>query len=181
MGQAKWLAKVAKRHKEWIRIVNSFGEYDYAEDIVQQMYEVLYKYANESKIISNGVASRGYVYFTLRSLFLQYCNAKNKVKKVRLDDEEDFTQIADYSEMDEQIGYHKVSTLIDNHIDKWRWYDKTLFKLYANSGMSIRKIAKETNISWVSIFNTLKKCKQEVKELFKEDWEDFKNNDYDKI
>lgn len=181
MGEAKWLAKVAKRHKEWIRIVNSFGEYDYAEDIVQQMYEVLYKYANESKIITNGVVSRGYVYFTLRSLFLQYCNAKNKVKKVRLDDEEDFTQIADYSEMDEQIGYHKVSTLIDNHIDKWRWYDKTLFKLYANSGMSIRKIAKETNISWVSIFNTLKKCKQEVKELFKEDWEDFKNNDYDRI
>ena len=166
MGEAKWLAKVAKRHKEWIRIVNSFGEYDYAEDIVQQMYEVLYKYANESKIINNGVVSRGYVYFTLRSLFLQYCNAKNKVKKVRLD---------------EQIGYHKVSTLIDKHIDKWRWYDKTLFKLYANSGMSIRKIAKETNISWVSIFNTLKKCKQEVKELFKEDWEDFKNNDYDRI
>ena len=47
--------------------------------------------------------------------------------------------------------------------------------------MSIRKIAEETNISWVSIFNTLKKCKQELKELFKEDYEDFKNNDYDRI
>ena len=47
--------------------------------------------------------------------------------------------------------------------------------------MSIRKIAEETNISWVSIFNTLKKCKEELKELFNEDYEDLNNEDYERI
>ena len=47
----EWLSIVFKRHKEWIKIVNSFGEYDYAEDFVQECYLVLYKYADEEKII----------------------------------------------------------------------------------------------------------------------------------
>ena len=67
--EVKWLAKVAERHNEWISIVNSFGEYDFAEDITQEMYLTLYKYADEEKIIKNGVVSRGYVYFTIRSLY----------------------------------------------------------------------------------------------------------------
>ena len=46
--------------------------------------------------------------------------------------------------------------------------------------MSIRKISSETNISWVSIFKTLKKSKDELKDLFKEDYEDFKNKDYER-
>jgi len=181
MDESKWLERVAKRHNEWIKIVHSFGEYDYAEDIVQEMYITLYKYASEEKIVEKGVVSRGYCYFTLRSIFLQYCNAKNKIQKVELDDEEVYTQIADYSEMDAEIGYDKFRTLIDEHIDNWRWYDKTLFKIYRDTDMSIRKIAEETNISWVSIFNTLKKCKEELKELFNEDFEDLKNQDYERI
>jgi len=145
------------------------------------MYLVLHKYASEEKIIEKGVVSRGYCYFTLRSIFLQYCNAKKKIKKVEIDDEEIYTQIADDSQMDDEIGYNEIATKIDNHIEGWRWYDKTLFRLYRDTDMSIRKIAEETNISWVSIFNTLKKCKEELKEIFKEDYEDYINQDYDRI
>jgi len=181
MDESKWLERVAKRHNEWIKIVHSFGEYDYAEDIVQEMYITLYKYASEEKIVEKGVVSRGYCYFTLRSIFLQYCNAKNKIQKVELDDEEVYTQIADYSEMDAEIGYDKFRTLIDEHIDNWRWYDKTLFKIYRDTNMSIRKIAEETNISWVSIFNTLKNAKHELKEKFQEDYDDYINNDFEQI
>jgi len=179
MAESKWLSKIAKQHNEWIKIVNSFGEYDFAEDVVQEMYIVIYKYASEEKIIKEGIVSRGYIFFTLRSIYFSYYNAKRKVNKVRLDDQENFTQIPDTSEMDEQVGYNEFVTLIDNHIDNWRWYDKTLFNLYRNTDMSIRKIAQETNISWVSIFNTLKKCKQELKEIFKEDYIDYKNKDYE--
>jgi len=50
---------------------------------------------------------------------------------------------------------------------------------YFPSDLSIRKIAHETNISWVSIYNTLKLAKEELRETFKEDWEDYKNNDYE--
>ena len=47
--------------------------------------------------------------------------------------------------------------------------------------MSIRKIAAETKISWVSIFNTLKNAKNIIKDKLQEDYEDYKNEDYDKI
>lgn len=176
-----WLAKVAKKHKLWISIVNSFGEYNYAEDIVQEMYITLDKYANEEKIIKNNIVSDGYCFFTLRSLYWQYYKTKNKTKKIRIDDTENFMQIPDNSEMDEQIAFNKITNLIDKHIENWRWYDKSLFKLYRDTDMSIRKIAKETNISWVSIFNTLKKCKKEIKDKFGEDYLDYINKDYDRI
>jgi hypothetical protein len=47
--------------------------------------------------------------------------------------------------------------------------------------MSIRKIAAETKISWVSIFNTLKNAKNILKEKLKEDYEDYKNEDYERL
>lgn len=177
----EWLAKVAERHKEWIAIVKSFGEYDYAEDLVQECYLTIYKYADESKIIRDGVVSRGYMYFTLRSLYYQYYNSKRKVNKVSIDDDEVTLQIPNDSQMDEQIAFHKICTMIDDHIEGWRWYEKKLFTLYRDSDLSIRGIATETNISWVSIFNTLKNAKQEIKDRFKEDYLDYKNKDYDRI
>jgi len=176
-----WLGIVAKRHKEWINIVKSFGEYELAEDIVQEAYLTIYKYANEDKIIRNGIVSRGYMYFTLRSLYYQYYNSKRNIIKLSIDDEEYTYQIEDDSEMDEQIAFNKICMLIDDHIDNWRWYEKKLFTLYRDSDLSIRGIANETNISWVSIFNTLKHAKNELKENFSETWEDYKNQDYDRI
>jgi len=177
----EWLGKVAERHKEWIAIVKSFGEYDYCEDIVQEGYLTIYKYANEDKVIRDGIVSRGYMYFTLRSLYYQYYNSKRKINKVSLDDEEFTIQIPNDTQMDEQVAFHKICTMIDDHIDGWRWYENRLFKLYRDSDLSIRGIAAETNISWVSIFNSLKNAKQEIKDKFQEDWEDYKNKDYDRI
>jgi DNA-directed RNA polymerase specialized sigma24 family protein len=43
MDDNKWLEKVAQHHKEWVEIIHKFGEYDYAEDIVQETYIALYK------------------------------------------------------------------------------------------------------------------------------------------
>lgn len=179
--QSEWLGIVAKRHQEWINIVKSFGEYNYAEDIVQQSYLTIYKYANEEKVIRNGNVSRGYMYFTLRSLYYQYYNSKRKITKVSIDDDEFTFEIPNHTQMDEQVAFHKICTMIDDHIDGWRWYEKKLFSLYRDTDLSIRGIAAETNISWVSIFNTLKNAKQEIKDKFQEDYEDYINKDYDRI
>jgi len=177
----KWLGRVAERHQEWISIVKSFGEFNYAEDIVQEAYLTIYKYANEEKVIRNGNVSRGYMYFTLRSLYFQYYNSKRKITKVSIDDDEFTYEIPSDSQMDEQIAFHKICTMIDEHIDSWRWYEKKLFTLYRDTELSIRGIASETNISWVSIFNTLKHAKNELNDKFKEDYEDYKNKDYDRL
>ncbi len=178
---AEWLAIVAKKHKEWINIVKSFGEKSYYEDIVQQMYITLYKYSSEEKIIKDGIVSNGYIYFTLRSIYFQYYNSKKKVKKISIDNEEFFYEIPDDTQMDEQIAFNKLCQLIDNEVESWEWYNKKLFKLYRDSNLSIRGIAQETNISWVSIFNSLKNAKNKIKNKFQEDWDDYENNDYELI
>lgn len=182
MGRTlRWLELVAEQHQEWIRIVNSFGEYDYAEDVVQEAYIALYKYADETKIIKDGKVVRGYIFFTIRSIYYQYYNAKRKVQKVSIDDPEFRLQIPYDSQMDEQIAFNKICTLIDKELEGWHWYDAKLFKLYRDTDLSIRKIARETNISWVSIFNTLKNAKNVIRDKFGEDYLDYKNGDYDRI
>jgi|TARA_B100000073_G_scaffold311754_1_gene285054 DNA-directed RNA polymerase specialized sigma24 family protein len=179
MGTAKWLEIVAKQHKEWIRIVNGFGEYDYAEDIVQESYLILYKYAKPEKVIENGNIRRGYMYFTLRTTYYLYYNSKRKVRKVSIDD--GILQLEDTNDLREQEAYNKICEKIDEEIENWHWYDKKLFILYRDTPMSIRKIASETKISWVSIFNTLKNSKNIIKDKLSEDYEDYKNEDYERL
>jgi DNA-directed RNA polymerase specialized sigma24 family protein len=175
----KWLNQVAAHHDEWIKIINSFGEYDYAEDIVQETYIALYKYADATKIIdASGNVRKGYVFFTLKSLFFQYYNKKMKVNKVSID--EQFT-LFDDSNLDEHNAYNDICLLIDEEIKNWHWYDEKLFKLYRDSDMSMRDIAKETNISLISIFNSIKNYKEILNTKFNKDYQDYINNDYNGI
>jgi DNA-directed RNA polymerase specialized sigma24 family protein len=175
----KWLNQVAAHHAEWIKIINSFGEYDYAEDIVQETYIALHKYADATKIIdASGNVRKGYVFFTLKSLFFQYYNKKMKVNKVSID--EQFT-LFDNSNLDEHNAYNDICLLIDEEIKNWHWYDEKLFKLYRDSDMSMRDIAKETNISLISIFNSIKNYKEILNTKFGKDYQDYINNDYNGI
>jgi len=181
MDRAEWLSIVAEQHDEWVRIVKSFGEKNFAEDIVMESYIALTKYAKPEQIIKDGKVSRGYMYFTLRSLFYQYYNKKKKYKKIRLDDHEQTWQLQHEDNIEEQQAYHKICTMIDEVSEEWHWYDKKMWKLYSQTDMSIRKLAAETNISWVSIFNTLKNLKLDIKNKIQEDWDDLKNEDYERI
>ena len=70
---------------------------------------------------------------------------------------------------------------MDNELDDWHWYDKSIYKLYRDTELSIRGMAKDTSISSVNIFHTLKKGKDKMREKFSEDYEDFKNEDYNLI
>ena len=45
----------------------------------------------------------------------------------------------------------------------------------------MRKLAAETKISWVSIYNSLKHLKQDLRDKLQEDYLDYKNKDYDRI
>jgi DNA-directed RNA polymerase specialized sigma24 family protein len=82
----EWLNKVAKHHKEWVKIVNSFGEYFFAEDIVQETYIMLMKWSSEEKLFKDGNISKGYMYFALKNTFLQHINKKNKISFISLEE-----------------------------------------------------------------------------------------------
>jgi predicted DNA-binding protein YlxM (UPF0122 family) len=56
-----------------------------------------------------------------------------------------------------------------------------LFNLYRESNLSMREIAEETDISLTSIFNTLKNCKERLREAIGEDFQDYLNEDFELI
>lgn len=178
---AKWLELVAKDHDKWIKLVESFGEHQYKDDIVQEAYLALYKYTTPEKIIHNGKVSEGYMYFTLKTITYQFYNAKNKIQKISIDDEENIVHLVAQDSLEEQEAFHQICRLIDKEMETWSWYNRKLTEIYRDTDMSIRKIAGATNISFVSIFNTLKNCKNEIKEKLQEEWEDYKNGDFQRI
>jgi DNA-directed RNA polymerase specialized sigma24 family protein len=179
MSDFKWIEKVAESNKEWIEVIHKFGEFDYAQDIVQESYIALMKYASADKVLdANGEVRKGYVYFTLRSLYYQFYNKKKKINKVSFDG---CWELFDETNVEEHKAYNDICLMIDEEIDNWHWYDKKLFKLYRDTDMSMRDIAKETNISLISIFHSIKNYKEILNTKFQKDYQDYITNDYNNI
>lgn len=175
----KWLELVAKDHKEYVKVVQSFGEYFYAEDIVQEAYLRIYKYCKSENIIQNGEVNKGFMYFVLRNLYLSYLKELEKNPKIPID--EIIYSLYEEDETEKHEAYLRLLNKVSKELNNWEWYDKMLFEIYKNDNKSIRKISKETRISTKSIFQTLKNCKKRLKENLKEDYEDYKNEDYELI
>lgn len=175
----KWLELVAKDHKEYVKVVQSFGEYFYAEDIVQEAYLRIYKYCKPENIIQNGEVNKGFMYFVLRNLYLSYLKELEKNPKIPID--EIIYSLYEEDETEKHEAYLRLLNKVSKELNNWEWYDKMLFEIYKNDNKSIRKISKETRISTKSIFQTLKNCKKRLKENLKEDFEDYKNEDYELI
>jgi hypothetical protein len=174
----EWLKDVAKEHKDWVKLVKSFGEDLYAEDLVQECYLRLYKYCKPENIIQNGQINKGFMYFTLRNMYLYGVRNKGKfegfdIEAIQIKDEP--------SQLDKHEAYLKILCKIENEVDSWHWYDQKLFELYRDTDLSIRDIAAETKISSSSIFNTLKNCKQKIRIAVGEDYTDYKNEDFELI
>lgn len=180
------LELLAKNHKLWTRMVVGFGCDPYtAEDIVQSMYLRIHKYVkDEEKIMYNDEeVNRFFIYVTLKNMYKTYKMAANKFVwyEVREDDAID-TDLRDFS-FDEAFedAFERLISKIHNEMDSWHKYDKILSEKYLKSDYSLRDIASGSGISLTSIFNSMKTNKQILKDKFSEDWEDFKNGDYNLI
>jgi DNA-directed RNA polymerase specialized sigma24 family protein len=146
------------KHKHWISVVKRFGEVTYAEDIVQEAY---------IKIIdSNKDVNFAYFYFTLRSLTMNLHN--KKVVKVEITKDIEYLLI-DSGEDD--IVLELAKPYLD-YIQTWEDYERMLFMVYVNKGVSMRKMARESGISFTSIYNTIKNCKLKLIQWQKEKHKD---------
>jgi DNA-directed RNA polymerase specialized sigma24 family protein len=183
-----FLNEVAKHHKEWVRTVTALGGGSYSEDIVQEMYIKLYKYADANKIIKNGILQKGYVFFALKSIIYTLAKEKSLILKENIDNH----HIPDTTNHEEEQAFQKFSNKIDDYLHSLEkksktenneryWYDGKMFQMYKDNDLSMRKLAKLSGISWVSIFHTLKNVKEDLRKNFQEDWDDYLNGDYDKI
>ena len=58
---------------------------------------------------------------------------------------------------------------------------KSFLNFIRDKEWSFREAAEETKIGYVSIFRTIKYCKERLRENCAEDYEDYINNDFEKI
>jgi RNA polymerase sigma factor (sigma-70 family) len=172
-----WLGEVAKNHKNYVKVINSFGEYFYAEDLVQEMYLRLDRNKQPQDIIVNGKVNEYYIYLTLKSVFLNFVKAKEQIYKTN--DLPLNIEAVDNSEYHE--AQYRFNARIEAEINSWHWFDSMLFKLYLESGKSMRDISDGTTISLRSVFDTITECKRKLKENCKEDYLDLVNNDLELI
>jgi RNA polymerase sigma factor (sigma-70 family) len=171
---------LATKHKEWVKMAHSFGAGDYAEDIVQEMYLRLNRYVEEpDRIMYKGEPNKLFVWVTLRNMVRNFQNKKDLLvfsgDMVEYDKEED---AFDYGEAE---AFERLIEKIWESTTELHWYDKKMFEIYHTTEMSMRDIEKETKISLYSIFDTLKKTKNYVREKIQEDYQDYENEDYDQI
>ena len=86
MNTSKAIELLSKHHSEFITMAksiagNNFEVRNYAEDFVQDAYIKLMKYDDlYDKIITNDKASKGYMFFAVRSIVI---NELKRVKKCR--------------------------------------------------------------------------------------------------
>tara|TARA_R100001443_G_scaffold102189_1_gene110327 strand:- start:1051 stop:1542 length:492 start_codon:yes stop_codon:yes gene_type:complete len=156
------LEKIAKKHKDWLRIVKSFGcDGDKCEDIVQEMYLKVHTLISNGTDISYGVEiNHFYIYRILRSLFIDLCRKEAKITKVNIEYLEKFVEEEEIKQYKDIEGKMKE---LDSVLDKIYWYDKKVFDLISG-GMSIAELSKNSGISYYSLYNTYKNVKNLIKE-----------------
>ena len=180
------LELLSKNHSTWIAMGLSIGIPKHlVEDFVHELYLRFNKYIKDvKKIMYNETeVNKFYVYVTLKNLWTDYSKAKGKHKIIRLDDYEVTYEIVDGESENYNYAKHsaeeKIINKIKSEVENWEhWYDRKLFKIYYETDISMRKLAKETNISVTSIFNRCKNYKEMIQSKFGEDFEDYLNGDF---
>lgn len=180
-----WLETIARQHDTWVGIVLGFGGKSYTEDIIQTAYIRLHTYSNEEQACPDGVVNVPYVKTILRNVFKTYVLYNNDGRQTK---KQVFTNIEDVNlhnieaEVDEfNNGYELFLNKLDKEVSSWCKYDRILWDVYSNTDLSMKKISDGAVIGKSSIFNTIKNCKERIKNNLWEDWEDLNNEDFELI
>jgi len=178
---------LAKHHEEFIVMAkaiagNNFEVRNYAEDFIQDAYIRLMRYDDlHDKIISNGKAAKGYMFFTVRSIIV---NEMKRVKKCRynfIGDQYNMEEKymledkgIDATKLAEEFLEEKMYKVLKDRAD---WFDYELFKTYIKTGKSFRTLAEESKLGIQTIYLSIKQSKLIIAEELYEDYIDFKNGE----
>jgi len=153
-------------------MAHKFGAGSYAEDLVQEMYIRLNKYIDDpERIMYKDEPNKLFIWVTLRNLVRKH--------QTRNDLHVFVDTYHDHPEFSEEID-REPDELFEQFIDRiWEtskemyWFDHKMFELYHSSDMSMRDIHKETTISLRTIFTTLNKAKDYVRENLYEEYQEY--------
>jgi DNA-directed RNA polymerase specialized sigma24 family protein len=176
------LELLALRHKEWVDMARVVGcPEPYAEDVVQEVYIRLYNYRENiynKLILPDDEVNTFYMFVSIRNMV----RTMMKNEGVYINYEEFYYEEADgLADMQMEEAFSKLIVKMRNEANSWGRYHSKLFNVYYMTDFSMRDIADGTGISLTHIYNNLKTYKKIIIDKYKEDYEDFKNQDYDKL
>lgn len=176
------LELLALRHREWVDMARAVGcPEPYAEDVVQEVYIRLYNYRENiynKLILPDDEVNTFYMFVSIRNMV----RTMMKNEGVYINYEEFYYEEADgLADMQMEEAFSKLIVKMRNEANSWGRYHSKLFNVYYMTDFSMRDIADGTGISLTHIYNNLKTYKKIIIDKYKEDYQDFKNQDYDKL
>ena len=192
------LVELAKYNDDWYRIAFSFlDNKEDAEDIVQDMYLHLHrKEIDLDKIRYKSDINRFFMFLTIRNLCIDFIRNKKETTEFN-----DMLSLIPEDSIEDYLGI--LIERVCEESKRWHTYDRNLFEFYMYSGLSYRDISNGTdkkarlisnnkelkedpvkrgsNISVNSIYTTINICKNKLRDSLSEDFEDYFNNELDKI
>lgn len=173
---------LAQRHTEWVEMAIAVGcPKPYAEDVVQEVYIRLHKYSEGVKdkvILKDNKVNTFYMFVTIRNMV----RTMVKQEGTYVNYEEFYYESSDIEpDIEMEKAFNSLINKIKGEANSWGRYHSKLFNVYYMTDFSMRDIAEGTGIGLTHIYNNLKTYKDIIKRNYSEDYEDLKNQDYDKL
>ena len=155
---------LALYHNDFCKIANNLlykKDKKVVQDIVQEMYIRLYEQVQDGKLetqqlIINNKPHFGIIKRTIKRIIQETANKENRIPK---DENAVIKNIVEEEEFKIEEFNNKVLDILNGMY----WFDRKLFTLYIKQFNSIRKLAKETRLGHVTVYNTIKRAKKNIK------------------
>ena len=158
------LEHLALFHNDFCEIANNLlykKDKKVVQDVVQEMYIKLYEQVHDGKLetqqlIINDKPHYGIIKRTIERIIQETANLENRIPK---DENAVIKNIVEENEFELEEFNNKVIDILNGMY----WFDRKLFTLYVKQFNSIRKLAKETRLGHVTVYNTIKRAKKNIK------------------
>ena len=185
------IRKLSVHHKEFIDIVKSLSGNNqsvrnYAEDYVQEGYLRLMRYGDlyEKVIDDEGKATKGYMFFVLRSIMINDLKKKSNLGYNFLGDQYDIEEKYMLEETPREAHrveaeaieakmYNLIAEAADNPDVNLDRFDALTFNLYLSTRKSYAKMSKESGVGERTIYLSMTRCKQYIYDNLKDDYDHY--------
>lgn len=184
----KSIEELVKHERIWHNYLKSWGcNIDTAKDLIQEMYIQIDTYLKKHKksIMYNEKEVNFYfVYLTLYNMFKNLKRAEKRVKIISLENLDYIPAEETYIESEDLNNYRAIQDwflhkdyieMTDLNNPKLEEYDKNkMFNFYQRkvfeevfiNNKSISQLSRDTNITYYSLYNTVKNIRQQIKKLY---------------
>ena len=155
-----------RKHNTWLLqcAYNFTQSKDKAAELVQNLYLKLLELKNISKILYKNDVNLFYLYKMLRSIFLN--GTKKSIAMLPIDEELYNMSHSEY-DYDADELFEQTLVVANQTLDEMYWFDSKLFRVYIDEDHSIQSLHNVTGISNSTIWTSLKKTKQHVRNEIK--------------